>query len=101
MRVSRLDFSVREGVLHVLVRVKPRASRTRVLGVRGDALEVAVAAAPVDGQANRVLVEELSRFLGISRRCIRVVRGEHSRVKQVAIESLGPERLRELLGISS
>jgi hypothetical protein len=71
-----------------------------VLGVREGALEVAVTAAPVDGRANRALVDELSRFLGIPRRFVRVVRGHRGRHKQVAIENLEVARLYELLGIS-
>jgi uncharacterized protein (TIGR00251 family) len=98
--VSRLDLEVRKGVLHVSVRVKPRASRTRILGVREGALEVAVAAAPVDGRANAALVDELSRFLRLPRRDIRVLRGKHGRNKQVAIENCERERLCKLLGIS-
>ena len=87
-------------MLHVSVRVKPRASQSRVLGVREGALEVAVAAAPVDGRANRALVDELARFLGIPRRYIRLSRGEHSRNKQVTIQNFERERLLELLGIA-
>ena len=60
-----------------------------------------MAAAPVDGRANRALIEELSRFLGIPKGRIRVARGETSRNKQVAIENLTTERLCEALGISS
>jgi uncharacterized protein (TIGR00251 family) len=62
---------------------------------------VAVAAAPVDGRANRAVIEELSRFFGIPKGRIRIARGETSRNKQVAIENLSSERLCELLGISS
>ena len=60
---------------------------------------VAVAAAPVEGRANRELVEELGRFLGIPKRQIRVLRGERGRNKQVAIENFARERLLALLGL--
>jgi len=36
--------------------VKPRASKSRILGVREGMLEVALAAPPVDGEANAELI---------------------------------------------
>ena len=48
------------GELRLKVRVKPRASKSRVLGTRDGVLEVAVAAPPVDGAANEELVRTLA-----------------------------------------
>ena len=98
--MTRLEACVRKGVLYVSVRVKPRASHTRVLGVREGALEVRVAAAPVEGRANRELLEALSRFFAVPRSSVALVGGERGRNKQVAVEGLGLQRLHELLDIS-
>lgn len=66
----------------------PRAPRTRVDGTRGGAILIRLAAPPVDGAANDALIAFLSEALALPRRNIRLVSGEKSRDKRVAIEGL-------------
>ena len=70
-------------VLELLV--QPRASRNRVLGVHGDRLKVALAAPPVDGEANAALVAFLAEALGVRRAEVAIVRGEAGRRKTVRV----------------
>jgi uncharacterized protein (TIGR00251 family) len=70
------------------VRVIPRAGRTGVAGTRGDALVVRLAAPPVEGAANDALVEFLARAFDRPRREVRIVSGQSSRDKRVAIGGL-------------
>jgi hypothetical protein len=70
------------------VRVKVRASQSRVLGVREGRLEIAVAAPPVDGAANRELVRAVADALGVAPGRIRVVRGKSGRLKELAIRGI-------------
>jgi uncharacterized protein (TIGR00251 family) len=70
------------------IRVIPRAPRTRVDGTRGGAVLIRLAAPPVDGAANDALVAFLSDALALPRRNIRIISGEKSRDKRVAIEGL-------------
>lgn len=70
------------------VRVIPRARRTQLAGTRDGALLVRLAAPPVDGAANDALIAFLAETLAVPRRAIRVVSGEHSRHKRLAIEGV-------------
>lgn len=79
------------------VRVRPRASRTEVAGLHGEAVRIRLTAAPVDGAANRQLVEFLARRLDVPRSAVRIVRGERSRSKLVEVEGTTVERVRALL----
>ncbi len=80
--------------------VQPRASRVRVGPVRQDRLVVAVTSPPVDGEANRAVVDALSRATGVARSQVEIVRGDSSRRKTVRIrgasravlEGLGPNK---------
>ena len=45
------------------------------MGILGDALKVAVAAAPEKGKANAAVVELIAGVLGVSARDVSVVRG--------------------------
>jgi uncharacterized protein (TIGR00251 family) len=78
----------KEGAVRFEVHAKPRAKKSRVVGMRGDALEVALAAPPVDGAANEELVRVLARALGVAKREVELVRGDSSRQKLVAISGL-------------
>jgi uncharacterized protein (TIGR00251 family) len=73
----------------VQVRVKPRASRSAILGLADDgALIVALAAPPVDGAANAELLEFLARSTDVPKRSVTLVGGQKSRVKLVQFDGL-------------
>jgi len=86
-----------EGV-RIRVRVKPRASKSRILGVREGMLEVALAAPPVDGQANSELIRTLAVALGCAKSLIEIVSGAASRSKLVAFAGLTEAELLAKLG---
>jgi uncharacterized protein (TIGR00251 family) len=87
----------REGAVRFAVHVQPRASRTELAGLHGDALKVRLAAPPVDGAANEALVIFLSERFAVPRRTVRIVSGAQSRAKTVEIDGLTAEDLRRLL----
>ena len=77
--------------------MKPRAARSRVLQVRAGALEVAVAAPPVDGAANAELAATLARWLKVPKSAVQVVVGTTARSKLVAIQGVTPDDVRARL----
>lgn len=79
------------------VKVKPRSSRQGVARTKDGGLEVRVAAAPVEGEANEAVLEVLSRTLGLRRSQLTIERGETSRRKLIRVSGLGPEELAALL----
>ena len=81
------------------VRVIPRARKTQPAGTRDDALLVRLAAPPVDGAANDALIAFLAEALDVPRRAVRVVSGERSRHKRVAVAGVTAGRIRERLGL--
>ena len=79
------------------VRVAPRAGRTALDGVVEGALRVRLAAPPVEGAANRALVEFLAALLGVPKRDVAVVRGERGRQKLVQVRGLDADQVRQCL----
>jgi uncharacterized protein len=73
------------------VRVIPRAGKSGIAGMRGDALLVRLNAAPVDGAANDELIEVLSDALDVPRRAVSIVSGSRSRQKRVQIEGVSDQ----------
>ena len=74
--------------ISLAVRVVPRGGRTAIAGVRGDALLVRLAAAPVDGAANQALVEFIARVFELPTREVTLVSGHRSRTKRVVLSGL-------------
>jgi len=73
------------------VRVQPRASRTEIVGLYGDAIRIRLAALPVDGAANDALVRFIAETLNVSRSTIELIAGQTSRSKTVLIRDLSPQ----------
>jgi uncharacterized protein (TIGR00251 family) len=79
------------------VRLTPRSARDEVLGVEGNVLRARVTAPPVEGRANEALLRLLSAALGVPKSSLRIVRGQRSREKLVAIEGLDAAEVRRRL----
>jgi uncharacterized protein len=79
------------------VRVVPRAKKTGIDGVRDGAILIRVAAPPVDDAANDALVEFLADTLHVPRRSIRIVSGDRSRLKRVAVDGIQVSTLQSQL----
>lgn len=71
-----------EGVI-IRVRLQPRSSRNQVEGISQDALRIRLTAPPVDGSANRALMEFLSDITGIRKSSFSISSGHKSRDKSV------------------
>jgi uncharacterized protein len=79
------------------VQAKPRAKRSKVIGERGDSVEIALAAPPVDGAANEELVRFVAKVLSVRQRDVALVRGDTSREKLLAVTGLTPEEIESRL----
>lgn len=82
----------------ITLRVQPNARRTEVLKLEDNVLHVKIAAPPVKGQANRELIDFLSRSLGVSKGSITIEKGLTSRTKVIAVAGLDREGIMKRLG---
>jgi hypothetical protein len=81
----------------VAIRVQPRASRDQVLGLRGDAIGIALKAPPVDGAANAALLKLLARELKVPLAAVELVRGATGRSKWIRVAGWSAEQVRAAL----
>ena len=79
------------------LRVIPRAKRSEVAGLRGDAWIIRLQAPPVEGAANEELLAILAKVLEVRRRDLTILAGERSRQKRVRVANLNPSTVRERL----
>ncbi len=83
-------ISIRETPAGVVfcIRVVPRASRSEVAGVQGDALKLRLNAPPVEGKANDECIRLLAEILGVRRAQVTIIAGHTARTKTVAVEGI-------------
>ena len=79
------------------VHLTPRSARDEVLGLDDDVLRARVTAPPVEGRANDALLRLLSEALGVPKSSLRIVRGQRSREKLVAVEGLDAAEVKRRL----
>lgn len=97
-----IRVGTRDDALLLPVRVQPGASRADIGGEHDGRLKVRVTAPPERGKANKALVRELSRLLGVPASDIAVVGGQTHRDKLVAVRGIAyAELARQLAGRAS
>jgi len=80
------------------IRLTPRGSKNEVLGWEGDTLRVKVTAPPVEGAANKAVVELIAEKLGVRRGQVSIVAGEKSREKVISISDVSQDDIQNRLG---
>lgn len=85
------------GGVELLVLVQPRASRTKVVGEHDGRLKIALAAPPVDGEANAALIDFVSDALGVRKASVELLDGATGRRKRLAVHGATLAKALELL----
>jgi uncharacterized protein len=88
--------------IRLAVRVTTKASRDEILGLIDlpdgrSALAIRLAAAPVEGAANRALIALLAKALRIPRSAVRIAGGESARLKIVEIDEVTLEQVKAVI----
>ena len=86
-----------EGVI-LNVRAQPRSSRSGLDGLIGDAVKVRIRCAPVDGKANKELVETLAEAFDLPKSAVVFKSGETSKTKRILLRGLTASAVRSVLG---
>ncbi len=85
-----------EGVV-LNVKAQPRSSRACVDGMAGDAVKVRIRSAPVDGKANKELIETLADAFDIPKSSVQFKSGETSKTKRILLKGVAPSRLASVI----
>jgi uncharacterized protein (TIGR00251 family) len=92
--MSGLRIREQDGAITFEVRVAPRASRNRVVGIQDGALKVALTAPPVDGAANEALKKLLAKALGVAKSDVEILRGDRARIKVLRVHGVSANDVR-------
>jgi uncharacterized protein len=90
-RASGVSKHARGSILSVVV--VPRAARSSIEQLADGAIQVRVAAPPVDGAANAAVLRFLAGVLDVPRSRLELTGGASSRRKRITVSGLTPDEL--------
>lgn len=79
--------------VQIRVHLQPNAKRDELVSFESGALRVRIAAPPVEGKANKRLIDFLSEVLDVSKSSITIEKGLASKEKRVEVKGLTPSEL--------
>ena len=83
----------------IAVRVTPRSSKNEITGILEDGtVKIRLTAPPVEGKANKTLIEFLSKVLGCAKNDIEIVAGETGRDKLITIMNIDSDEVNKRIG---
>lgn len=88
-------YQWQENDLIVNLKVQPKASRDEISGLQGNALKVRITAPPVDGKANKHLINYLSDIFDVAKSNIQLISGHSGRDKRIRVHA--PKALPDLI----
>ena len=72
--------------MKILIRVKPRAKTAGVEKLEGENYIVSVTEPPIEGRANKEVIEILADYFKVSKSKVSIIKGETGRIKMIDIE---------------
>lgn len=82
----------REEVLIIKLKISPNASKNEIIRTE-DGVKVKITAQPIDGKANKCLVEFLSKTFKVPKSSIEIVKGETSKEKTLLIKVFDNDKI--------
>ena len=84
-----------DDVITLTLHIQPGAKRNEIAGLHGDALKIRLAAPPVEGRANEVLLKFIAGLFEVPLRQVTLQAGTKSRHKIVMVQysSVAPESI--------
>lgn len=76
-------FTIQDQQVKLTIFAKPHGSKTAIMGINEQGLQISIHAAPQKGEANKELIAYLSDLFDAPKKQIILLRGETSKYKQV------------------
>jgi uncharacterized protein (TIGR00251 family) len=70
------------------VYLQPKASKNEIVGPYRDGIKVRITAPPIEGKANKSLIQFLSKELGIPPSQVEIIKGQRAREKTLSISGI-------------
>lgn len=77
------------------IKISPNSKKNEIIN-EGEIIKIKITAQPIDGKANKALIEFLSKEFKIPKTSIKILKGETSKDKTILFETDNPEKLQLL-----
>jgi uncharacterized protein (TIGR00251 family) len=77
----------------IRVKLLPKSSRNQIVGREDDLFKVKVTAPPVEGRANKALIDLLAKKISVPKSHIEIISGKSSRIKSIRIDGVSKEEI--------
>lgn len=84
----------KDGII-LQLRISPNASKNEIIRTE-EILKVKITAQPIDGKANKALIEFLSKSFKIPKSSIEILKGETSKDKTILIKTFDREKIEKI-----
>lgn len=85
----------KDGIL-LSIKISPNAHKNEFI-TNNNELKVKITAQPIDGKANKALIEFLSKSFKVPKSNFEIVKGETSKEKTILIKNLSKEKTQSLI----
>ena len=82
----------KEDGLIIKLKISPNASKNEIIKTK-EGVKVKITAQPIDGKANKALIEFLSKHFKIPKSSIEILRGETSKEKTLLIKTRDDDKI--------
>ena len=90
-------YAIKNNQLIVPILVKPQAKQNQIVGIHANKIKIAIVAPPVEGKANKELINFLANKLNIKKNEVIILKGVSSMSKILVIPLNSKEKLDNLL----
>lgn len=83
-----------DGII-INIKISPNAKKNEIIN-EGEIIKIKITAQPIDGKANKALIEFLSKNFKIPKTSIKILKGETSKEKTILFQTQDEEKLQLL-----
>ncbi len=78
-----------------VIKISPNAKKNEIIKTENE-LKIKITAQPIDGKANKALIEFLSKTFKIPKTSVEIIKGETSKEKTILFKTLDGEKVKKL-----
>lgn len=72
--------------VHLNIKLVPNASKNEIVGKESEYIRIRIQSPPVDGKANKALINFLAKELGVKKAQVAIIVGQTSRLKRIQVQ---------------
>lgn len=79
----------------ITIKISPNAKKNEIIKTESE-VKIKITAQPIDGKANKALIEYLSKLFKIPKTSISIIKGETSKEKTILFSNCSDDKLEKL-----